>query len=118
MTSSDSPTHLDRIFEALGNEHRREIVNVLSLQPSTISHLAEMRGLSLPAIHKHIKQLEDAGLIRRKKIGRTNVLALNRQSLRVLQDWLSQYHTYWGSDDETLENYAQYLDRDDQDTGE
>src|SRR5687767_4508039 len=110
--TSDSATQLDHIFEALGNEHRREIIYVLSLQPSTISKLAEMRGLSLPAIHKHIKQLEDAGLIRRKKIGRTNVLALNRQSLRVLQDWLSQYHTYWGSDEETLENYADYLNRD------
>ena len=70
-----------------------------------------MQSLSLPAIHKHIKILENADMIIRKKIGRTNFLALNRESLRGLQDWLMQYHTYWGSNEETLENYAQYLSR-------
>jgi DNA-binding transcriptional ArsR family regulator len=112
MNKTYNAQDLDKVFEALGNEHRREIVYVLSLQPCSISKLAAMQGLSLPAIHKHIKLLENAGMIRRKKIGRTNVLTLNRQSLRVLQDWLMQYHTYWGSDEETLENYAEYLDRD------
>jgi DNA-binding transcriptional ArsR family regulator len=68
-----------------------------------------MRGLSLPAIHKHINVLEKAGMIIRKKIGRTNFLTLNRESLLSLQDWLLQYHAYWGSSEETLENYAQYL---------
>ena len=50
-------------------------------------------------------------MIIRKKIGRINFLALKRDSLRGLQDWLMQYHTYWGSNEETLENYAQYLGR-------
>jgi DNA-binding transcriptional ArsR family regulator len=102
---------LDNVFTALAHKHRREIIYALSLQPYAISQLAEMRGLSLPAIHKHIKVLENADLIIRKKIGRTNFLALKRESLRGLQDWLSQYHAYWGSDEETLENYAQYLGR-------
>jgi DNA-binding transcriptional ArsR family regulator len=70
-----------------------------------------MRKLSLPAIHKHIGILEKGDLIIRKKIGRTNFLALKREALRGLQDWLMQYQTYWGSDKETLENYAQYLER-------
>ncbi|MFV2044214.1 MAG: hypothetical protein ACC700_13405 [Anaerolineales bacterium] len=48
-------------------------------------------------------------MIIRRKIGRTNFLTLNRESLRGLQDWLKQFHTYWGSDEETLENYAQFL---------
>ena len=109
MTESYNPQELNRVFEALANEHRREIVYVLSLQPASIGRLAEMRGLSLPAIHKHIKILEEGGLVIRKKLGRTNFLALNRNSLRVLQDWLSQYHAYWGTNEETLENYEQYL---------
>ena len=71
---------------------------------------ADMRKLSLPAIHKHIHILEKGGFVKRKKIGRTNFLALNRDSLKVLQHWLAQYHAYWGTNDETLENYAQYLD--------
>src|SRR5688572_33080174 len=100
---------LDNVFEALANKHRREIIYVLSLQPCAISKLASMRNLSLPAIHKHIDVLEKGGLIIRKKIGQTNFLALNRAALRGLQDWVMQYYTYWGNDEATLENYAQYL---------
>jgi DNA-binding transcriptional ArsR family regulator len=110
------PKDLDHVFEALASEHRREIIYMLSLQPCSISQLASMRNLSLPAIHKHIKILEKGGMILRKKIGRTNFLAINRESLRGLQDWLAQYHTYWGSDKETLENYVPYLEREDQKT--
>ena len=109
MRKFNRPQDLDTVFEALANKHRREFIYVLGLQPCSISQLASMRGLSLPAIHKHIKILENAGMIRRNKIGRINFLTLNRESLRALQDWLMQYHTYWGSDEETLENYAQYL---------
>ncbi len=102
---------LDKVFEALANQHRREIIYVLGLQPCSISQLASMRGLSLPAIHKHIKVLENADMVVRRKIGRTNFLTLNRKSLRGLQEWLMQYQTYWGNEDETLENYAKYLGR-------
>jgi hypothetical protein len=70
-----------------------------------------MRDLSLPAIHKHIKILENADLLIRKKIGRTNFLTLNRKSLSSLQDWVMQFHTYWGNEEETLESYVQYLRR-------
>ena len=111
MTKINKQPDLDIVFEALANKHRREIIYVLGLQPCSISYLASIRSLSLPAIHKHIKLLEKANLILRRKIGRTNFLTLNRKSLRGLQDWLRQYHTYWGSDEETLENYAQYLSR-------
>ena len=111
MDASSEPTGLDQLLEALANSHRRAILHALSLQPCAINQLAEMRGLSLPAIHKHIKVMEGAGLVRRKKIGRTNYLALSRGPLRDLQTWINQYHTYWGSDEETLENYVHYLGR-------
>ena len=107
---SGSPMDLDNVFEALSHRHRREIIYVLGLQPCSIGQLASMRGLSLPAIHKHIKVLENAGMITRKKVGRTNFLTLNPESLRGLQTWVMQFHTYWSSDDATLENYAQNLD--------
>jgi DNA-binding transcriptional ArsR family regulator len=101
------PTHkLDLLFDALANEHRREIIYSLSLQPSSISQLASLRGLSLPAIHKHIKVLESAGLIIRQKSGRVNFITLNRASLRGVQAWLNQFRTYWDSGTETLANYA------------
>lgn len=65
-----------------------------------------MRGLSLPAIHKHIVAMEQAELVIRKKSGRTNFLALNRAPLRQLQEWAGQFNAYWGDERETLENYV------------
>ena len=111
MANINNPQNFDDVLEALANRHRRAFIYSLSLQPYSISQLAAMQHLSLPAIHKHIKILEKSGMIRRRKIGRTNFLTLNPKSLRGLQEWLSQFHTYWGSDQETLENYAQFLSR-------
>jgi DNA-binding transcriptional ArsR family regulator len=109
MTTPYKPKELDKVFESLGNQHRREIVYALGLQPHSTSQLASMRGLSLPAIHKHIKILEDAALIKSRKLGRTHFLTINRQSLKGLQNWLMQYQAHWGNNEETLENYANYL---------
>lgn len=111
MTNSETLQDLDNVFEALANKHRREIIYILSLQPCSISKLASVRNLSLPAIHKHIEILEKGGMINRKKIGQTNFLTLNRASLLSLRNWVMQYQTYWGSEEATLENYAQYLGR-------
>ena len=84
---------LDIVFEALANKHRREIIYVLSLGPCSISKLAFLRNLSLPAIHKHIEMLENGGLVTRRKIGQTNFLTLNPDSLSDLQDWLIRINT-------------------------
>ena len=110
----DATAALDRVLEALANPHRRQIVYILGLQPCAVSQLARMRGLSLPAIHKHIKILENAGLVSRRKTGRTTYLILNPGRLRLLQDWVGQFHTYWGSDQASFENYQSYLGSDPQ----
>jgi len=107
--SSVTPDDLDTVLAALANAHRRAIVHALGLQPYSISQLAEMRDLSLPAIHKHLAILENACLIRRRKTGRTTYLTLERRSLRSLQDWLAEFHAYWGTDAESLANYEEFL---------
>ena len=99
MSKIQKPQDLDILFEALANKHRREIIYVLSLQPCSISKLAFLRNLSLPAIHKHIEVLEKGGIVTRRKIGQTNFLTLNRASLRGLQDWLIRFQPYLGSDE-------------------
>jgi len=106
---SDTAPDLDVVLRALANQHRREIVSALALQPLSIGQLAQRRGLSLPAIHKHITVLEDAGLVLRRKVGRANILTMDRGPLRSLQGWLGQFHAYWGTDAETLENYEESL---------
>jgi len=102
---------LSPVFDALANEHRREIIRLLALQPRSISQLAGLRGLSLPAIHKHVRVLEEAAMVSRRKLGRTNFLALEREPLSRLQAWTGQFHPWWGTDEETLVNYADALRR-------
>lgn len=98
--------NLDAVFGALANSRRRDIVDLLSLQPASIGQLAERIGMSLTAMTRHISVLEQSGLVVRKKSGRTNFLAFDRHTMRQFQAWVMQYDTGWGTDDETLENYV------------
>ena len=100
---------LDRLFAALANRYRREMVDLLGLQPYSISRLAELRGLSLPAMNKHVRVLENAGLVTRRKLGRTTFLTLDRSAIRAVQAWMATFHAYWGTEKETLENYERFL---------
>ncbi len=109
MESGGQNDLLDQLLEALANPHRRDIVYLLGLQPYAVHQLADLRGLSLPAIHKHIKVLESAGLISRRKHGRTNYLTLDPLPLRLLQSWVNQFHTHWASDTASYDNYASHL---------
>ena len=102
---------LDSVFAALASRQRRQIVDLLALQPASIQQLARRIGISLTAIHRHVRVLEDAALVRRKKIGRVNFLAINRATLLRVQEWAQQYHAYWGSDEETLENYVAAIEQ-------
>jgi DNA-binding transcriptional ArsR family regulator len=100
---------LSPVFNALANEHRREIIYALAIQPRSISQLARLRDLSLPAIHKHVSVLESAAIVRRRKIGRTNFLALEREPLQRLTTWVEQFNPWWGTEGESLENYVAFL---------
>ncbi len=105
MDVSYNSPQLDIILDALANQRRRGIVHDLSLSPNTVGQLARNQELTLPAMHKHIRILDDAKLIIRKKVGRTNFVALNQATLRVVQNWIMQYKTEWGTVNATLENY-------------
>lgn len=100
---------LDLVLVALANPHRRAFLELLGLQPHAIHQLAAHRGLSLPAINKHLKVLDDAGLIERHKRGRTTYVTLKARRLREVQDWLARFHTHWGGDTATHTNYDQHL---------
>jgi DNA-binding transcriptional ArsR family regulator len=104
-----NPHQLDDLYTALGNTKRRAIIYTLSFRPATVGQLAEEHNISLPAIHKHIRVLEEADLIQRKKVGRTNFVAINRNGLRTAQNWLNQFHSHWGANQESLENYIANL---------
>ena len=101
----DDDDQLDAIFAALGNRRRRRIVLTLATRPVSIGQLAAEQGASLPAIHRHVVALEEAGLVNRRKSGRVTFLALTRSGLLAAQGWLNGFHAHWGSSDESLENY-------------
>ena len=103
--------NLNNIFEALANDKRRGMINTLAYRPATVSQLADDYDLSLPAMHKHVRMLERAKLIKRKKVGRTNFVAFNHKTMQQAQDWIMEFQTAWGSDKETLENYIASLER-------
>ena len=109
MANYAGQDELSITFQALADPTRREILSRLSRGESTLKELAEPFDLSLQAVSKHVKVLENGGLIHRRKRGRTTYLTLNRQALQQLQDWVGQFHPYWGSDQATYENYDHYL---------
>lgn len=106
---SISSSKLDAVFTALANPTRRAIVDTLAFRPATVTQLAAEHKVSLPAIHRHIRVLEQADLLQRRKVGRVNFVAQKRAGLRAAQDWLGQYKTEFGNDDETLSNYIAAL---------
>jgi len=106
-----SATGLTEVFTALAHHKRRDILHGLSFRPASVSQLAEEHDLSLPMIHKHLRSLEAARLIHRRKAGRTNFVALNTKTLALTQNWIMQYHTEWGNDVESLDNYIAGLEK-------
>jgi DNA-binding transcriptional ArsR family regulator len=86
---------LDAVFHALGDGTRRRMLRDLSRGERTVSQLAEPFAMSLAAASKHIKALENAGLIRREVRGRTHLCRLAPGPLASAHQWLSFYERFW-----------------------
>jgi DNA-binding transcriptional ArsR family regulator len=86
---------LDRIFHALADPSRRAILSRLASGECTVSELADPLPMSLAAASKHIKVLEDSGLVRRSVRWRSHVCSLNAEPLAAAQDWIKFYEKFW-----------------------
>jgi len=86
---------LDSVFHALGDPTRRQMLRDLADGERTVSELAQPFAISLAAASKHIKTLENAGLIRREVRGRTHLCRLDPGPLASAQQWLSFYERFW-----------------------
>ena len=102
---------LDRLFLALADSSRREIVSTLA-QRGALSVGEASAGLDLsPAgITKHVKVLEDAGLISRRLDGRRHVLSLEADRLLLAEDWIDRYRTLWNTSLNRLADLAKELE--------
>jgi len=86
---------LDTVFHALGDATRRQMLRELANGERTVGQLAEPFAISLAAASKHIKALENAGLIRREVRGRTHHCRLAPGPLASAHEWLSFYERFW-----------------------
>ncbi len=99
---------LSGVFSALADPTRRAILARLALGETTVSELAEPFNMSLPAVSKHLKVLEGAGLLARERHGRLHLCQINGAPMRDVADWIARYHRFW---DARLDSLADYLDR-------
>jgi len=86
---------LDTVFHALGDATRRRMLRELAGGERTVGQLAEPFEISLAAASKHIKALENAGLIRREVRGRTHLCRLEPGPLANAHEWLGFYRRFW-----------------------
>ena len=101
--------HLSATFSALADPTRRAILARLASGEASVSELAEPFDMSLVAVSKHLKVLENAGLISKGREAQWRPCRLAPASLRVVDDWLENYRVFWSESLDKLEAYAASL---------
>lgn len=101
MVESNVP--LDRIFGALADVTRRDILKRVSRAEQTISQLAQSYAMSLAAIAKHVSVLEKAGLITKRRSGKEKVIQIQPETIKVAAAYLSEYEKIWSARFDALE---------------
>lgn len=100
---------LSATFAALADPTRRAILARLSKGEATVTELAEPFDMSMPAISKHLKVLERAGLIERGREAQWRPCRLQAEPLRVVEDWVEQYRAHWEQRFDRLDVYLREL---------
>lgn len=103
---SAAPT-LDTVFSALGDPTRRRIVERLARGRQTISEVSTGIAMSQPAISKHVKILEQSGLIERDVVGRVHHLRLSPKAMETASSWIETQRKYWNAALDRLDAYLE-----------
>jgi DNA-binding transcriptional ArsR family regulator len=98
---------VDRVFHALADPSRREIIERLSRGPASVSELAEPLPMSLPAVVQHLRVLEDSGLVRSRKVGRVRTCRIEPRALRPVERWINARRSSW---ERRLDRLGEYFD--------
>jgi len=99
---------LDRTFAALADPTRRRILAELATGDRCVTRLAKPYAMSLPAISKHLRVLEKAGLLRRRRYGRVHQMQLEAEPLKQAAEWVEKYRKFWEG---SLDRLAAYLEK-------
>lgn len=97
---------LDRTFGALADPTRRRILQCLAQGEGRVTDLARPYSMSLPAVSKHLRVLERAGLVRRRRDGRVHRMRLEASPMHEAQKWIEEYRRFW---EESFDRLDQYL---------
>ena len=100
---------LSATFSALADPTRRAILARLALGETTVSELAEPFAMSLPAVSKHLKVLESAGLIARGREAQWRPCRIEVNALKPVDDWLESYRRMWEQRFDRLDDYLKEL---------
>jgi DNA-binding transcriptional ArsR family regulator len=101
--------HLSSTFAALADPTRRAILARLASGATSVTELAEPFAMSLPAVTKHLKVLERAGLITRGRQAQWRPCKLDAQPLREASDWMAQYRAFWENRLDRLDDYLNII---------
>ena len=99
---------LDRTFAALADPTRRQILAHLAQGDRRVTDLAKPHDMSLPAVSKHLRVLENAGLLRRRRYGRVHEMRINAEPLKKAAQWVEDYRKFW---ERSLDRLAAYLEK-------
>lgn len=102
-------SELDATFGALADPTRRGILERLAEGDSSVTKLAEPFNISLPAISKHLRVLERAGLVSQEKDGRVRRCRLDAGPMKGASDWISRYQRFWETQLDALDSYLDQL---------
>jgi DNA-binding transcriptional ArsR family regulator len=105
-----TPDHLSATFSALADPTRRAILARLAKGEATVTELAEPFDISLPAICRHLKVLQRAGLIEQGRQAQWRPCRLRPERLRDVADWVGEYRRHWEESFERLDTYLRELD--------
>jgi DNA-binding transcriptional ArsR family regulator len=111
MTLTIPEGRLDETFAALANSTRRAILSRLAQGEANVNELAEPFDMTLPAISKHIKVLERAGLIVRAHRAQFRPCALDATRLEEISTWAEQYRSVWEARFDRMDDYVRQLQR-------
>jgi DNA-binding transcriptional ArsR family regulator len=90
-----SKIDVNRVFQALADPTRREILERIGRGPVSVSHLAEPLQISLAAVVQHLQLLEDSGLVHTEKVGRVRTCRLEPAGLAAAEQWLHERRAVW-----------------------
>lgn len=105
MRATADPARLDRMFFALSDGYRRDMLGLLSRGPASVSELAAPLGIALPSAVKHLAVLEQGGFVASHKVGRVRTYQVEPKAFKAMEAWVAQHKTRLNAQFDRLDAY-------------